>query len=237
MATTDGKIRAGKAMLRDRRWAILRGLPFVQGDSPDISRILDIAARFGRPSDRDGGIAAWRVRPLTDDPAQTFSVRTGHAPLHTDAQYRPVPESIVCLFAVRPAGDGGAARVLTLPDALAALDGHPTGSRLRRQLARPAWSWRVPPPFAAEPPFRAAVLAVDGTIRWRRDNLASHLDDELRRAADDFGRCLESAPGITELPLESGDVLVLDNRRTLHGRTAFADPHRLMVRVRLWRTS
>lgn len=227
-------LRVAKKELAHRGWAVLTGLPFVHDDEPDISYILRTAARFGRPSDREGGTPAWTVRPTSQDATQTFSRRAGGATLHTDAQYRRVPEHLVCLFAVRPAADGGITRILGASDALSALRGHERERWLRDRLARPDWAWEVPAPFDGEQPFRAAVLPADGTIRWRADNLAAGVDGELREAAREFADRLEMAPEVVQLRLEAGDAVILDNRRVLHGRTFFADRRRLMVRVRLW---
>jgi alpha-ketoglutarate-dependent taurine dioxygenase len=227
-------LRVAKDTLAHRGWAVLSGLPFVHDGEPDIPYILRTAARFGRPSDREGGTPAWAVRPASEDPAQTFSRRAGGATLHTDAQYRRVPEDLVCLFAVRPAADGGVTRILGAPGARAALRGHERERWLLDRLARPDWAWEVPAPFAGERPFRAAVLPGDGTIRWRADNLAAGVAGELREAARAFADRLETAPDVVRFRLDAGDAVVLDNRRVLHGRTFFADRRRLMVRVRLW---
>ncbi|MDN3353871.1 TauD/TfdA family dioxygenase [Actinomadura sp. DC4] len=231
MKASIDDFQAAKETLAHRGWAVLRGLPFVHDGEPDISSILRTAACFGRPSDREGGTPAWAVRPASDDARQTFSRRTGGATLHTDAQYRRVPEHLVCLFAVRPADDGGTTRILSASDARTALRGHEREHRLLERLARPDWAWRVPAPFDGEPPFRAAVLPGDGTIRWRVDNLAAGADRETAR---EFAQRLETAPQVIELRLGVGDAVVLDNRRVLHGRTFFADRRRFMVRVRLW---
>jgi alpha-ketoglutarate-dependent taurine dioxygenase len=40
---------------------------------------------------------------------------------------------------------------------------------------------------------------------------------------------------VVTLDLRAGDLIVVDNRRVLHGRTWFDDSRRLLLRVRLWR--
>ncbi len=234
MEIRNRDLRTAEESLAHRGWAVLHGLPFVRGDEPDTPSILRVAARFGRPSYRECGTPAWHVRPASGDAAQTFSRRAGGATLHTDAQYRRVPEHLVCLFAVRPAADGGITRILTASDARSALRGDARERWLVNRLARPDWAWAVPAPFGRERPFRAAVLHGNGTIRWRADNLAACVEPDLREAARHFADHLETAPQVVEVRLAAGDAIVLDNRRVLHGRTSFADRRRLMVRVRLW---
>uniref|UniRef100_UPI00157C9FD3 TauD/TfdA family dioxygenase n=1 Tax=Herbidospora sakaeratensis TaxID=564415 RepID=UPI00157C9FD3 len=151
--------------LATRGWAVVRGA----WDVPTHAQALRFAALFGRPSARDGGRAVWEVRPRP--PGGTFSQRGGPVPLHTDAQYHPDPEDLVCLFAVRPAADGGDSLLLPASGALAALRARPDGARAEAALRRPRWAWRIPAVFAAgraAPP--APVLSGD-TVRWRPDNL------------------------------------------------------------------
>jgi alpha-ketoglutarate-dependent taurine dioxygenase len=221
-------VRAVREDVRQRGWSLATGLPFVRDRAPDLEFVLGFAARLGRPSERDGGIAAWPVTPVTGDPRATFSQRAGHAALHTDAAYRRDPERGVCLFAVRPAQDGGRSRLVAGKDVLHALP-----DALGRQLSRPDWEWRVPAPFQPGPPFRGAVLSRDGKVRWRADTLRPAGTGQERAAAE-FAARVETLPAVVEIPLQEGDVLVLDNHRMLHGRTAFTDPCRLLVRVRLW---
>lgn len=225
---------SAKAELARHGWTVLRGLSFLAGGPPDPDRVLEVAAEFGTPSARDGGRAAWSVAAMTDRPGATFSVRTGEAQLHTDAQYHRHPEDLVCLFCVRPAAKGGHTRVLTAADALAAVQRHPRARQVRAALAQPRWWWQAPEVFHAESGHLSAVLPGDGTIRWRADNLGPRLPVDQLRAAAVFEACVESAPGIVELRLAAGDLVVLDNQRALHGRTAFWDRRRLLFRVRLW---
>jgi alpha-ketoglutarate-dependent taurine dioxygenase len=231
-------LREARRALRSQGWAVLRGLRLPDGSVPDEPTALEVASHFGEPSDRDGGQVVWRVTPASRDAAATFSVRAGGAGLHTDAQYHAVPEDLVCLFGVRPAADGGLTQLLSACDAVTAVARHRDGARLLALLADAVWRWNPPGVFAADgrsPAPLAAVLPTDGTIRWRADNLDAGLQDACLRAADAVSRCLENAPEVVTLRLGSGDAVIIDNQRTLHGRTSFADPCRLLLRVRLWR--
>jgi hypothetical protein len=233
-------LRAAETALRDRGWAVLRDLPFLVDGRPDPAAALAIAAALGVPSDRDGGVPVWPVAPAPLGGGTTFSSRAGRAGLHTDAQYHRVPEDLVCMFVVRAAASGGLTRVLAAADAVAAIGRQPGGSRLLGLLARPDWRWRVPAEFTADrarpqdsPP--APVLAGDGALRWRGDNLAARLPAALRAVAPLVDTVLDRAPEVVTLDLRAGDLIVVDNRRVLHGRTWFDDSRRLLLRVRLWR--
>ncbi|GAA0991562.1 TauD/TfdA family dioxygenase [Acrocarpospora macrocephala] len=223
----NGYQRAG-AELAEQGWTVLHRQRF----GADHTSVLAIAEHFGRPSTRDGGQAVWEVKPRPGRAHGTFSERTGPAAFHTDAQYHARPEDYVCLFVVRPAADGGDTRLL---GAAAALSTVRPGTLAA--LRRPAWSWTVPEVFRATVPASrpATVATADGTIRWRADNLAQPLPGDQRRAATDFAVALERAEAC-EVRHRPGDVIILDNRRTLHARTAFQDTDRLVLRVRLWRS-
>jgi alpha-ketoglutarate-dependent taurine dioxygenase len=231
----DVEFARAHAALARQGWALLHGAPFLAGEQPDLEAVLRIASRFGSPSTRDGGRAVWPVAVTTDQTGATFSIRAGEAGLHTDAQYRRVPEDLVCLFAARPAASGGVTRLLHAANTRAALLRHPKGEWALQVLARPSWSWKAPEIFEAEPPFRAPVLPGDGTVRWRIDTLAPGLTAAQELAAAVFETSIQAAPEVVEVALGAGDVVVVDNHRTLHGRTAFSDPRRLLLRVRLWR--
>ncbi|WP_194911417.1 TauD/TfdA family dioxygenase [Catenulispora rubra] len=236
--------------LRDQGWTVVRKLPFLVdgrvrvsgvgvGEEVDRSAVLALAlaAEFGRPSRRDGGAAVWPVQPAADGNGSTFSVTAGEAGLHTDSQYHANPEPLVCMFAVRPAEDGGHTRLLTAADAASALAKEPDSSNLLHALAAPVWQWRVPREFAAGDRTvspASAVLPGDGTIRWRADNVVWRHGGPAPQLVARVAHALDTAPEVRTFPLEAGDALILDNRRVLHGRTSFADPRRLLLRVRLW---
>ncbi|GES02663.1 hypothetical protein Acor_47290 [Acrocarpospora corrugata] len=223
---TMNGIERARADLAKHGWTVLRGQRFGAGHD----EVLRIAAAFGRPSTRDGGQAVWEVRPRPGRDHGTFSERTGPAAFHTDAQYHAQPEDYVCLFVVRPADDGGDTRVL---GAAAALSSLPAGTLTA--LREPAWTWKVPEVFrsGAPAPTPTTVTTTAGTIRWRSDNLAGPPGRARRRPAAAFTAALDRAEA-HQVRHRPGDVIILDNLRTLHARTAFQDPARLVLRVRLW---
>lgn len=238
----DPRLRDARDLVRERGWAVLRDLPFVAGGRGDEGAALAIASAFGVPSSRDGGTAVRRVAPAPLGDGTTFSSWRGAAGLHTDSQYHSVPEPLVCMFVVRPAASGGLTRLLSADDAIAAVAGRPDGDELLALLAQPIWRWRMPQEFAADPTRPqdsppTAVLDGEGTIRWRSDNLAPGLPAAQRAAAHVVGRCFDEAAGAIALRLDAGDLVIVDNRRVLHGRTWFADSRRLLLRVRLWESS
>ncbi|ADJ47539.1 hypothetical protein AMES_5714 [Amycolatopsis mediterranei S699] len=207
-------------------FVLLRGCEFTDGRTVDRGAVGDLMSVFGKISARDGGTAIWPVRPATTDVHATFSVRAGAAEWHTDAAYRDVPEDLVALLCVRPAADGGVSRLLHQRHARTGLD-----ADVVTALRQPSFSWRPPAVFGGGSIRQFPVLASD-TVRWRWDNL--EVARPHNAVAASFREHLAAASGALDLPLQAGDVLVFDNRRVLHSRTAFTDPRRHLLRVRLW---
>ncbi|MFC4588598.1 TauD/TfdA family dioxygenase [Sphaerisporangium corydalis] len=232
-------VERAKDELGRQGWTVLRKAAFLAHGRPDPAAVLRTVACFGRPSDRDGGCQIWPVAPRTTRAEATFSVRTGDAGFHTDAQYHRRPEDVVCLFVVRPAAEGGDTLLLTARDAVAALAREPMARPVLDSLSRPIWSWTPPEVFSG--PGEAArqapvpVLPGDGTMRWRRDNLARLCPPQARAAAV-LESSLRRAPAV-RIRQRPGDVIVIDNHRTLHARSTFTDLRRHLLRVRLWTDS
>jgi hypothetical protein len=217
---------AAAIRLRKRGWAVLTGAGFTDGHRVDLTRVRELARWFGIPSARDGGADIWPVRPISRDPGQTFSQRTGGALLHTDAAYRDAPEPLFALFCVRPACAGGHSRLLTAEDATTGLD-----PEVLAALRRPVWQWLPPAIFGGPPGHARPVLAGTNTISWRFDNL--EVTGELRTIAARFRDHIEGHRNIIEFALTADSMLVCDNTAILHGRTSFTDPSRLLLRVRM----
>ncbi|GII90437.1 TauD/TfdA dioxygenase family protein [Sinosporangium siamense] len=245
---SDLPVERARADLARRGWALLRDLPFTSAAHArtenadtgptyayDEDAVRRIASCFGIPSDRDGGRTVWRVSPRTRRGRGTFSMRAGGAGFHTDSQYHNRPEDFVCLFVVTPAAHGGDTLLATESSTIAALGRHPDGGVALDALSRPVWRWRAPEVYGPPPmQFPTAVLPGDGTIRWRADNLVAGLPPAQCRAAALLEHCLTGLLRPTRIVQRPGDLILIDNHRTMHARTAFHDPARLLLRVRLW---
>jgi alpha-ketoglutarate-dependent taurine dioxygenase len=187
---------------------------------------------FGTPSDRDGG-ALWPI--VQRAKIGTFSETSDEAAFHTDAQYHLEPEPYFLLFCVKPAACGGGMNSLLHVNHINALLNQEFSEAERAILHSPVWSWRTPQVFidaGEQTQLSNEPILMKDSIRWRFDNL--DLNGEQQRAlATKFHNYLARHPSRTTVSLRAGDVLLCDNRRTLHARTAFSDPHRKLYRTRL----
>lgn len=223
-------MKAEDLLLDSPGFKVLAGrlpVPFVV---PELERM---AGSLGALSFRDGGVAAWPVKPRKVE--GTFSERIGEARFHTDSQYHERPERFFMLACERPAEDGGE-NFLLARDAVIEVAEAALGVEGLKRLRQPVWRWSVPEVFrqpgAPEVSPASEVLRPDGTLRWRIDNLmvASKYDQELANA---FADALDASPRRVTVRLQAGEILLCDNWRTLHARAYFADPERLLYRIRL----
>ena len=85
----------------------------------------------------------------------------------------------------------------------------------------------------------APVLSGQENIRYRHDLITSALDHGVSSLSPEsqwaIAHVAQQLHDLTprSFPLRSGDLLVLNNHRVLHGRTAFEDRDRMLLRVRL----
>ena len=152
-------------------------------------------------------------------------------PLHTDCSNKAIPPNLVAFAMERPDPQGGGESVI-----LAATDlVHELPEDLISLLRQPVF------PFTDEK--RYPILQGQGNdwrIRYYRNQINSALgkqyplSDQLRAALDALDCALEGSKRSECLALQPGDVLIMDNQRVLHGRSAMpADSPRLMHRFRL----
>lgn len=147
--------------------------------------------------------------------------------LHTDNVYLGTPCELVLMCLANQPESGGHSLLIDSHEVVQVLT-----DELLQALARPVWQWSRADQPSMVP---CEVIKRNGEIRWWRRGLVG-LDSVMVKVADQFDRMLHEADGVTTLTLESGDILVVDNRRILHGRTPFVGAERRLIRVRAWGT-
>lgn len=165
---------------------------------------------------------------------------------HTDSALVPMPERYFMLYAVRAPRCGGGERFLrdgrVLRDRLAALPGGPAAVRALTDTPLPMRvpkSMRGPGHTDAKGYYLAPVLGERPLWRWRRDKIEAglaarpeHENAEVRAAIDMVAGLLADSSDDIRLPIPDDAMLLVDNHVTLHGRTAFTDTERLLLRAR-----
>lgn len=181
----------------------------------------NVMALYAHPDAELDGVTALRPRPQQTGPGQLgFS----HAPLrpHTERSSTPRPPHLMLLMCEQSADWGGQS---LLTDAQAVAEQlRRTAPLAWRELARPGSVF-----FGGASGYTGAVFEPAEAGRWsvrlRQDQLARfcpraepHLP-LLARVLETHTHTLDLAPG---------QVVVLDNTRWLHGRTAFEGPRRML---------
>lgn len=226
--------------------ALLRGVGFPLVEAPlRHLLVLAVATLVGVPTcEGDPPKPLWPVRfiPGIDDEIRqrNVSVTMGPAELHTDSAGKDVPEDMFSLWCVHHARCGGGQTILVNGlDVLREMSLQPEGRHALDVLReRP-----IP------------VLASHDRVHWRRmidddadgvlvlryrptlfrlgmDVATGHDRSAVERALDAFARIAHEPAMSRVLPLESGEAIFVNNHQMLHGRRAFEDPRRLLLRVR-----
>jgi alpha-ketoglutarate-dependent taurine dioxygenase len=239
----DAALTAAAQQVRRAGWAVLS--TDLRGPSPAAElAVTAIGCWFGTPTRTapSSPAVAWPITPDHRTTRVTFSQTSSEAALHTDTQYFPVPEQLfllACMHADRP-GRGtnqlvdGRRALRTLhaqnPDAAAAL--------------KQPFPFRVPTIFTCDQldtTVEVTWAPIDGdpVFRYRHDTITDalglpgvHVSGPQMHALHALQQQLAGEPA-TEQHLADGDVLLVDNHRMLHARTAFTDPDRFLYRVRM----
>jgi hypothetical protein len=177
-------------------------------------------------------------------PAEDLKAASGQAlteKLHTDAADWPEPADVIAMICVRPDPAGlGRSRILDVLSLRRAIEAE-LGVRALELLESEAVPWQLAGYLGAGVVHRPILTAE--RVRWRRYTIEFALRDGARispaitELLDPLERLIEGTPATLEFLLGAGDLLIMANRRCLHGRTSLGDPStrspassRLMIR-------
>ena len=175
----------------------------------------------------------------------TYSEHSEEAFLHTDSAYKETPEDAFILYCIKPAAcQGGMTTILSLSDIYNEIAANPCSQLLLRELANTSYPNLVPSIFKSERDVvdefvHAPILEPSQKIRFRHDTIqkglskiASTLSDDAITAFEQFTSLIKNSQKTLKVNLAERDLLVINNRTMLHGRTAFSDSTRHLLRIR-----
>lgn len=155
---------------------------------------------------------------------RSFAASAVAAPLHTDSQcFAGAPPAVQILVCVRPAERGGSSLLLDTWPLLAAIE------RADPELFRALFTVYRRIPFVFGDFFGPTVSLRNGALVFTHAPVVPPGDAVAARLA----RFIDASRPI-ELSLGPSDILVVDNRRMLHGRRAFEGGARELVRLLVW---
>ncbi|HET9894100.1 MAG TPA: TauD/TfdA family dioxygenase [Streptosporangiaceae bacterium] len=200
--------------------------PLGNGSPPKL--VFDVAAKANAA---DGSYSG-----------QGTYIGSGESLPHTDSSNFPMPHAHVALACVRAQrGSGGESMIVSAASIAETLAKNEQAKYLEL-LAEPIY------PFMSG--WRSSDEVVFAPVLWRdADRWATRyapqlvtegaglhpIDAEHSAALAEFSQLTASPDLITEFMMEPGDVLIIDNRRWLHGRREF-DPEskRLLKRCKIY---
>ena len=199
--------------------------------------LLELVSALGTPTAIGNGSLIHEVSPRPDRVGADLSHSAEAFPLHTDSTFLVEPHDFVALACVEAQdGFGGESRVVGC-HALRARIADPGALEA---LAEPAYPFLIREPGCAPDVRALPILREDDdcwTVRYRSDAVAMALRDsgiELgarhRAALLALEDALADSAIHAAFTLRPGDVLLLDNHRVLHGRTAIAPGARRVLR-------
>lgn len=157
---------------------------------------------------RESRIGADKITP-EEKPAYFTS---NFFPLHTDVSYVPTPPEFMLLHCAHPDPGGGGVTLLADCDEAAAL----ISAQDRAMLSQQVFKFLYPPNC---PVGESDTHAICAPQLWRFKHAAMCIPHFAESAVANFHRALEQV-SVTFF-LERGDLLIVDNYRIAHGRTAF----------------
>lgn len=211
-------------------------------------KFLSISEQIGTPVSHDmNNSIIWDIKsnPKSNSFIKTYSEHNHQAELHTDSQYSFYPEDFFGLLTLQPAEcGGGASYLLSLKDVLGELRSRSEGLSAEKTLRETDFPFVVPNVFKKngneEREFNFGPILRDNEIRFRVDTFEKAVmarpdlcTDEQMAAYYLLKSIILNSPSIKKFYLEACDLIWINNKTMLHGRSSFTDAKRHLLRIRL----
>lgn len=245
--------RVRLALTNGFRFCIVNGLQFEHFDDAKIRNryILAISNILGIPTktDQKSGSIVWDVK--LDRSANvrniTYSQHNFYADLHTDTQYFENPEEVISLWCLNADSFGdGESLLADGRKVIEALTSGFTDFANLDLLKSFKFPFRVPSVFTVDAEdkcvevFTGPIISETPLIRYRRETIDNarvisgyELSQEYLDILDRIDFILSDPRISHKFLLNRGEVVFINNHEILHGRTAFSDANRHLLRVRL----
>lgn len=211
-------------------------------------KLLEICELVGKPVSHDGNNKIiWDIKsnPESNSFIKTYSEHNHEADLHTDSQYSYYPEDYFSLLTLKKADcGGGISFLLTLENILDSLLKLENSEEIIRILSSTDFPFIVPNVFKKlkndKVEFNYGPILRKNEIRFRVDTFEkaiSHEDsictEEQINAYKILKDIILNNSRIEYFYLEPKDLIFLNNKTILHGRSEFSDSKRHMLRIRM----
>ena len=218
-------------------------------DEEARSKFEILAPKIGIPVSHDvHDSIVWDIKAAKTSASEviTYSQHQHKADLHTDSQYSFYPEDYFGLLTLKKAScGGGESLLLSLKDILHELRSTELGQEVERILRENDYPFMVPTVFKREEEDQIlemnwGPILRENEIRFRVDTLEKAVTASGDRCTKEqidayyyLKNLICNSPSLKRFFLERGDLLFVNNKTMLHGREAFQDPERHLLRVRM----
>jgi alpha-ketoglutarate-dependent taurine dioxygenase len=213
--------------------------------------VFALAALLGNVTETepDNHRVVWDVKAADEDARQysKFSQAPDEAQYHTDSTIVPTPERFFLLYVANQADCGGGQSVLRDGrQVMETLQHSEQGRAAVRTLRETPLPIRIPKAFrrkygatASDGYSYVPVFAQKPMWRWRKDKIEQGLvkhpecaTPEVRQALDTVAAQLDDTTNELRQALPTDSIVIIDNHVAFHGRTAFTDKTRHLLRIR-----
>jgi len=239
-----------RSALDSTGWILISNFTEKLGGADVEKAFLSLCKVIGNPIAHDRvGTIVWdiKTREKGEDGSGviTYSEHNHEADLHTDSQYSKYPEDYFGLLTLKRAScGGGASYLLSLKEILKQLRSTADGRIHVNTLSNTKYPFIVPNVFrlgeGAQPEFNYGPILRDSEIRFRIDTFEKALlaapeicTVEQIEAFEYLKNLIRTTKSTQTFFLETGDLLFINNKTMLHGRSSFNDPGRHLLRIRM----
>lgn len=215
---------------------VVRGLPFDDGHTLFVAFNRAFGRLVAPPYRKPRAQLVHHIQPETD-----LDLGAGKAEserLHTDNADWTEPAELISMACARPDSEGGGRSQILDVNAFREEVAEGLGEAVLALFEREPVPWRLPD-YVPGGIFWRKILEGD-TLRWRRYTIEFALRQEgvevsaeMAAALERVDPVLERSERICEFLLEAGELLIMDNRRALHGRTAISGDRQTSRRLML----
>jgi alpha-ketoglutarate-dependent taurine dioxygenase len=237
-----------------REYVDLHGFLILQGLESEFYDLNSAKLFFTKLSSHVGSLVphnfgqsdfVWEINPKSSiSMINTFSEHNKDASLHTDSQYRNLPEKYMALLVFRQAEcAGGETLLLDFKLVLNELSQSDFGRQMIEFACQEKFPIAVPTIFQTQNKTEyiySNLISDIPMIRYRYDTLKTGLELIKRSHVKDFAEKLQVFNNLihrsrycSSLLLNNGEAIFVDNHRMLHGRSSFLDSNRLLLRIRM----
>jgi len=215
---------------------LLRGLCFDEGNRLFIAINRAFGELVAPPYRKPRAQLVHYIQPSTDIPSSRGGRETER--LHTDTADWEAPVDLISMVCIRADHRGGGrSRVLDVDTVREEVRRH-LGSQTLELLETEPVPWRLAAYCGGGVKWRPVLTK--SSMCWRRytidhalDSNGARLSDAMSGALDAFEDVLASTTHTVDFLMREGELLFVDNKRTVHARTPIAEgdtSDRLMIR-------